>query len=276
MVSFSPNPIAPRVIFCFDFDRSLNTQAPENLQFWVNGTVSRPPGVWEMTVPSNSSLSVDLSQLGQFDPDDYFEKLQRSQEQDEDKVKDHSTKSMFGYFGSLTKKQRKERMIKLTSPRPVATSGPLYEFVSGGFTDGKSDPSVLIGINAKTLYQRRGGDSSTPLTASPLPVVFADPTVFPVKDGIPQTGPISHEKTVSVAVDPADSKTIAVTGWPEDMVDGEESIFLTYDAGESWVEIIGNLVAVTKTVYKARPAGLLIVPFPAQVFLRGSLIRIGP
>jgi hypothetical protein len=49
------------------------------------------------------------------------------------------------------------------------------------------------------------------------------------------------------------------------MVNGQEYVYLTSDAGGKWADVTGNLLKATNTVYKARPAGLLIVPFPGQV-----------
>jgi hypothetical protein len=87
-------------------------------------------------------------------------------------------------------------------------------------------------------------------------------------------GPVSHGKTVSLSVSPRDSHTVAVTGWPsiKSNSEGEESVWITQDAGKSWIDVTGNLVAATSTIGKARPSGLLLIDFPE---LNSSALLVG-
>ena len=79
--------------------------------------------------------------------------------------------------------------------------------------------------------------------------------------GDPLIGPVSHGQTVFLAVHPADSSTAAVTGWSSviDNAAGQDSVWLTSDAGRTWTDVTGDLVAATGTVGRPRPSGLLLL-----------------
>jgi hypothetical protein len=67
---------------------------------------------------------------------------------------------------------------------------------------------------------------------------------------------VSHGRTVFIAVDPSDSKVAAVTGWHSvDDNSGVEGVWLTTDGGDSWVNVMSNLINATGTVARARPSG---------------------
>lgn len=55
---------------------------------------------------------------------------------------------------------------------------------------------------------------------------------------------------------------------------GEESIWVTLTAGDTWIDMTGDIEAATSTIAKARPTGLLFVPFPefnASALLVGTV-----
>ena len=59
----------------------------------------------------------------------------------------------------------------------VPTTGDVYLFVAGGKTAGKSDASVLVGMNDTTLFHRSAASAGA-LTTSQLPTTFAKPVEF--------------------------------------------------------------------------------------------------
>jgi hypothetical protein len=162
---------------------------------------------------------------------------------------------------------------------PVSSQvGAVYDFVAGGTTGGQPDKSVLAGANATHFFHRAGGAGSA-IRAWPLPAKFASPLVFGYdKAGQPIVGPVSHGKTVSVAVSPADSSLVAVTGWPSvDSNDagGAEGVWTSGDGGRTWANVVGNLLPATASAgARARPSGLLFVDFPqrnASALLAGTV-----
>ena len=144
-------------------------------------------------------------------------------------------------------------------------AGTVLDFVVGGFTVGKSDPSVLVAMNSTHLYHRSTRSGGV-LTVRALPTAFAPPVVLTYDaDGNVVLGPVSHGQTVHLAVDPSDSSTVVVTGWPSTTTItpasvSSESIWISTDAGATWSNVIGNLVNATATIAMARPSGLLLVP----------------
>ena len=142
--------------------------------------------------------------------------------------------------------------------------GTVLDFVAGGFTAGKSDPSVLVAMNNTHLYHRSAAAAT--MTVRKLPSPFAAPVILTYDaEGNVVLGPLSHGQTVHLAVSPADSSTVVVTGWPSTKTNdpsraGAESIWLSTDSGMSWVDVIGNLVTATSTISMARPSGLLLLP----------------
>ena len=68
----------------------------------------------------------------------------------------------------------------------------------------------------------------------------------------------SHDRTVSLAVSPADSSLVAVTGWASVLDnEGDERVFMSTDAGATWNDVTANLAAATATVGKVRPSALV-------------------
>jgi hypothetical protein len=157
------------------------------------------------------------------------------------------------------------RAEDIAAPTFVASSGvgSVLRFVAGGFTNGASDPDVLVAINSTHLYFRSAA-TGLALVVRPLPVAFADPVTLSYdSQGNVILGPVSHGQTVSLAVSAADSSLVAVTGWPAVLTnDGVESVWVTADAGATWRNVTGNLRAATATVGQMRPSGLLLVDFP--------------
>lgn len=136
--------------------------------------------------------------------------------------------------------------------------GIVLDFVAGGFTNGKSDPSLLVAVTATHLLYSTGGN----MVSLKLPCTFASPVPmeYDPQTGARILGPVTHGRTVSLTVSPADSNIIAVTGWTS-VADnqGAENVWVTTDGGATWQNITTNLRAATGVVGKVRPGGLLIV-----------------
>ena len=76
----------------------------------------------------------------------------------------------------------------------------------------------------------------------------------------PIIGPVSHGKTISLAVLLEDSDTIAITGRPSVLDnEGDESIWVTKNGGKTWTNATGNILEATQTVGKARPSALSLI-----------------
>ena len=140
----------------------------------------------------------------------------------------------------------------------AAADGVVLDFVAGGFTDGKSDPSLLVAMTATHLLYSTGGN----MVSLKLPCTFASPVPmeYDPQTGARILGPVTHGRTVSLTVSPADSNVIAVTGWTS-VADNEgaENVWVTTDGGATWQNITSNLRAASGVVGKVRPGGLLIV-----------------
>jgi hypothetical protein len=158
----------------------------------------------------------------------------------------------------------------------LATGGHVYALVAGGVTAGKPDPSVLIGMNATHLVHRSATSGASPLT-SPLPVTFAAPIGFEyTKDAKTgewsyTLGPTSHDRTVSLAASPANSQVVAVSGWTSVVNnEGREGVWLSTDAGRTFVDATSDLRNKTGTIGQIRPSALLLLPTP-----RGTVLLVG-
>ena len=157
------------------------------------------------------------------------------------------------------------------APTKMLESPPgamIMDFVSGGFTSGKADPNLLLGISNTHLYVRSlvdNGPDNSMLTRK-LPVAFAKPVTLEyddTNDGARILGPLTHARTVFMTVLTSNSRVIAVTGWPSvDTNMGNEDIYLTTDAGQNWQNVTGNLRAVSGVSGKVRPGGMLLVEVP--------------
>ncbi|KAL3915133.1 MAG: hypothetical protein SGILL_005791, partial [Bacillariaceae sp.] len=173
----------------------------------------------------------------------------------------------------------------------------IMDFVSGGITQGKDDPQLLIGISATHLYLRSGvldlferavdsrndlnknlesiawesHKSSTRRSAllpgsmvkRALPITFAEPLTLKydeTNEGARILGPLTHARTASMAVSESESQIVAVTGWTDISTNlGEESIFVSVDGGQHWSNVTGNLRAASGVCGTVRPGGLLFV-----------------
>ena len=126
---------------------------------------------------------------------------------------------------------------------------------------GAADGSVLVGMNATHLLHRSAASGGA-LRERRLPMTFASPVVFKYDTkGDYILGPTSHDRTVSLAVSPADSSLVAVTGWASVLDnEGDERVFMSTDAGATWNDVTANLAAATATVGKVRPSALVLVP----------------
>lgn len=137
----------------------------------------------------------------------------------------------------------------------------ILDFVSGGYTAGQADPSLLLGISNTHLYVRSGANET--MISRPLPVTFAKPVTLKYDDanqGARILGPVTHGRTVSMTVSPSDSRVVAVTGWPSVSSNaGDEVVFLTMDAGVTWHNVTGNLREASGVAGKVRPGGVQLV-----------------
>ena len=140
------------------------------------------------------------------------------------------------------------------------------DFVSGGFTKGEADPTLLVGMSNANLYVLNAATGGKMLTR-PLPAVFATPVTldYAAGTGARILGPVSHGSTISLAVSPSDSNTVAVTGWPSITSNaGLEQVFLTHDGGLTWQNVTEGLREATGVVGKVRAGGLLLVDLLAN------------
>lgn len=158
----------------------------------------------------------------------------------------------------------------IAAPKLVLESPPgsfFLDFVSGGFTQGKPDPTLLVGMDNANLYVRNAGTGGKMVTR-PLPAVFAVPVTLsydPTNDGARILGPLSHGATVSMSVSPANSDVITVTGWPSVLTNlGQEQVFVTADGGQTWINATGNMREASGVTGKVRPGGLLVVDLEAN------------
>ena len=95
-----------------------------------------------------------------------------------------------------------------------------------------------------------------------LPTVFATPVTLPYDSsnkGARILGPVTHGRTVSMAVSPSDSNVIAVTGWSSvQNNDKDEEVWITFD-GELRKDVTSNLREACGVVGIIRPGGLQII-----------------
>jgi hypothetical protein len=231
---------------------ALNTQAPDAMLVWVNGTDKRPAGVWQVSVPDPKAANrVDPFALGAVVLDHKQIKPWASGSEDiyEDEDEDKQEERAF----------KREQALELLAPQHVVdVAKGIYEVVAGGFTKNVSDPSLLVLMGHDALFVRQNNKA---LVEHKLPQTFAQPVVFNVVNNTQILGPLTHGKTTSLAVSPADSDVISVTGWPEDMQNGDEHIWLSNDAGVTWVDVMGDLANASGTSWKVRPSGVLLVEY---------------
>ena len=154
------------------------------------------------------------------------------------------------------------------------TDGDVYRFVAGGAVDGKLDATVLVAMNDTHLLHRCAATGGK-LLSFPLPVPFAKPIEFAFSS--PNTyvlGPVSHDRTVSMAVAHSDAMTVAVSGWTS-IADnsGVEGVWLTTDGGKTFADITGDLANATGVCAnrakcgKWRPSALLVIKVPGDTLV---------
>ena len=136
------------------------------------------------------------------------------------------------------------------------------DFVSGGYTNGKPDEDLIIGMSNSHLYVFSANTGGEMIVRS-LPTRFAVPVTLPydqTNKGARILGPVTHGRTVSLSVSSSNSSIIAVTGWPsvrENMKN--EEVWVTLDAGNTWHNLTANLREASGVVGTVRPSGLKIV-----------------
>jgi hypothetical protein len=94
--------------------------------------------------------------------------------------------------------------------------------LAGGFTDGKSDPSVIVGMNDTSFYYRSSATSGNTMV-KPLPTKFAKPVILTVDRCCTHPSTLSHADCTTVALYCSDGVPImlialllytAVTAYP--------------------------------------------------------------
>lgn len=130
--------------------------------------------------------------------------------------------------------------------------------------DGKPDSNILVGANNTHLYFGTAA-ASDKLAVKPLPAKFAAPLVWGYDPlGQPIVGPVSHGKTVFIAVSPSDARKVAITGRASiSDNNGKEGIWFTVDGGDNWIDVTGNLVEATKTIALPRPNEMILLDVAA-------------
>jgi hypothetical protein len=162
----------------------------------------------------------------------------------------------------------------------TATEGDVYRFVAGGKVEGKPDATLLVAMNNSHLLHRTQGG---PLLAYPLPATFSRPVEFAFSSPNSYVlGPVSHDRTVSVAVDPADALTVAVSGWTSLQDNsGVEGVWITTDGGKTFADVTGDLANATGVCDgrakcgKWRPSALLLLPLSKQNQPSYSALLVG-
>ena len=191
---------------------ALNSQNPNNLLFWANGTSSRKSAFYKFVIADDVKSKKDIPP---------------------------------------------PQLVLETPPGSF-----FLDFVSGGYTSKKADPELLIGISDSALYIKNH-DTDGALIKRALPRVFATPVTLPYDSsnkGSRILGPVTHGRTVSMAVSPSDSNVIAVTGWSSvKKNDKDEEVWLTLNGGVTWKEVTGNLREACGVVGIVRPGGLQII-----------------
>lgn len=154
-----------------------------------------------------------------------------------------------------------KRPDDIAAPTLEVHADGVQVIVAGGVTGGRPDPAVLVAINATALLHR-SSRSGGKLVARRLPQAYAEPVVFeyPTSDTF-VLGPCSHSRTVSLAVSPANSDLIALSGW-ESVVGNlaAEKVWVSADAGASFRDVTGNLREATGTVGQVRVSALSLLP----------------
>ena len=146
---------------------------------------------------------------------------------------------------------------KLEEPKLLGISGGVYEIVAGS----GSDPESLVGINNTHVVHRSGDDDPGVLHINRMPVNFAEPVLPGV--GTEVVGPVSHSKTVSLAVSHSNKNVLAVGGWPSvDNNTGDEVVLVSFDSGLSWSDVTRNLLAAVAPSPRARVSDLALVQKP--------------
>ena len=160
------------------------------------------------------------------------------------------------------------------------TDGDVYVFVAGGKIKTKPDPSLLVALN-NTHLMHRSSMSKYKMMAYPLPTPFAKPVEFAFSSPSSYIlGPVSHDRTVSMAVHPDDALTVAVSGWTSIKDNnGKEAVHLSMNGGKTFVDVTGDLSTSTGVCSKRakcgkwRPSALLLLPgvSGATVLLVGTV-----
>ena len=214
---------------------TLNRAEPTRLVTWADGTYNspQPPGFYEFTVPHD-------------------------------------------FMPGRVEKLEEPRLLGVWPPfrNPYADprSQGVYEIVVGS----GGDPESLVAINSTHVVYRSGDDPAGKLHANHFAVGhppfhqyvdFAVPVLPGVGTGV--VGPVSHSKTVSLAVSHSDKNVLAVGGWPAGSGDWPtnsnrttEVVLVSFDSGLTWSDMTRNLLAAVAPSPRARVSDLALVQKP--------------
>ena len=175
------------------------------------------------------------------------------------------------------------RVEKLEEPRLLGVWPPhrnragieepqgVYEIVVGS----GGDPESLVAINSTHVVHRSGDDPPGKLHINRLAVGPYKPHAVPVDFAVPVlpgvgtevVGPVSHSKTVSLAVSHSDKNVLAVGGWPAGYGDwpsnnGTEVVLVSFDSCLTWSDMTRNLLAAVAPSPRARVSDLALMQKP--------------
>ena len=161
----------------------------------------------------------------------------------------------------------------------LPTSGDVNVMLAGGVTSaGKPDPELLVLLNTTHLIYRSASTAGDAAIAHPLVddrghrLRFAPPVVTPWRPnaygpgkGEFVLGPMSHDRTMSLAISPADSSLLALTGWTSLVSNSApERVYVTADAGAHFADVTKSLRDATGTIGQWRPSALLLLPMKSK------------
>ena len=169
---------------------------------------------------------------------------------------------------------------QVSEPNLLGIVEGVYEIVAGS----GGDPESLVGINSTHIMYRSSDDPKGSIRIRRMPVEFAEPVLPGL--GREVVGPVSHSKTVSLAVSHTDKNVVAVGGWPSvDNNTGDEKVLVSFDSGTTWTDVTRNLLAAVAPSPRARVSDLALVQKPCGCHMllastvngvHGTMVGKGP
>mmetsp|Transcript_10726 Transcript_10726/g.20357 ORF Transcript_10726/g.20357 Transcript_10726/m.20357 type:complete len:839 (+) Transcript_10726:24-2540(+) len=194
-------------------------------------------------------------------------------------LNDQSPTDLIFWVGQSKQNSAPAGFWKLTIPLNISSTDQLVKECKPVFLSDSNSAQIyalvasgtsVVAINNTHLHRLTLADNGlgSHYETHVLPAVFAQPVVLGYRDNAAVLGPLSHDKTVTLAVSTASPSFVAVTGWlsvlhahPE-----PEGIWFSRQNGEqgTFVDISGNLKEVSGALAFLRPSGLLFVDFEAK------------